>query len=653
METKFEKHQRLYISLLLAVVVLAVYLPVRKHDFIRYDDDKYVTSNRNIQSGINEQSLRWAFTKSHESNWHPLTWISHMLDYQLFGLNAGAHHLENVFFHIINTLLLFFVLNRMTKAIWPSFFIAAVFGLHPLHVESVAWVAERKDVLSTFFWLLTMLAYISYIKKSDTKRLMLTLLLFATGLLAKPMLVTLPFVLLLLDYWPLERMQIGAANKSKNTGNDDNINSAGGKNVLALVREKVPFFILAIISSIVTLIVQNRGGAVQTVDELNLKMRVGNAIVAYTSYITKMLWPSKLGVLYPLDVNKLTIAKILICLLLLVSITIAVIFLSRCRKYLVSGWFWYVGTLIPVIGLVQVGDQSMADRYTYIPMTGLLIIIAWGMNDLLWKWKYRKKALLALSLCVLAAMSVKTSLQLKYWQNSETLFKHTLDVTGSNYVMENNYGNYLNEAGQQPEKAIEHLKKSIAINPESAEVHNNLANILIKLNKIDEAIAEYKLAIKCKTDFPEPHHKLAIALVKQNKIDEAIKEYYEALRLDPDNVDKLSNLGFELAQKGNYSHAVEFYNKALSIDPGNILTHGRLGLALSAQGKNEQALKEFQIVIKARPNDVEMWGNIGILFERLGKNQDAIASYRKALQISPEDEKAKTRLNMLSATKNK
>ncbi len=451
MESKSEKYRSLYICLFLAIVVLAVYWPVHKYDFVRYDDNKYVINNRNIQSGINTQSIRWAFTTGYASNWHPVTWLSLMLDYKLFGLKAGSFHLVNLLFHIINTLLLFIVLKRMTKATWASAFVAAVFGLHPLHVESVAWIAERKDVLSTFFFMLTLLSYNGYAEKSNIPRYVVTLLLFAVGLMAKPMLVTLPFVLLLLDYWPLERMRFGK------TGDTRQRESNPQKSLAGLVMEKVPFFIIAILSSIVTFIVQRRTGAVQSVDVIGISSRFENAIVSYIGYITKMFWPSRLAVLYPYP-NSLPVVKIAICFLILTLITALMIIYSKRRKYLVTGWFWYVGTLVPVIGIIQVGVQALADRYMYIPMIGLLIIIAWGLSDILGSWKYRKRVYVTVSVLILLTMSLRTSIQLMYWYDSETLFGHTLEVTKNNYVMENNFASYLDEQGQIP-KAIEHFKK--------------------------------------------------------------------------------------------------------------------------------------------------------------------------------------------------
>ena len=638
MESKSNKYWIFIICLVLALAILVVYWPVKNHDFIKYDDDKYITDNRSVKSGLNPESIRWAFTTGHASNWHPVTWMSHELDCQIFDLNAGAHHLINVLFHIINTLLLFIVLKRMTKAIWPSAFVAALFGLHPLHVESVAWVAERKDVLSTFFWMLTMWAYVRYAEHPKITGYLLALLFFVIGLMAKPMLVTLPFVLLLLDYWPLERMRVGKLIKEKNREN-----SIQRKPALHLLIEKIPFIFFSIVSCVVTFIVQRRTGAVQTIDAIDIKSRAGNAVVAYIGYIGKMIWPDNLAVLYPHPGNSLSMSNVAVCGLLLIFLSFCFVFLARRHKYLVVGWLWYVGTLVPVIGLVQVGVQAMADRYTYIPLTGLFIIIAWGANDLLKSMPCRKVILGFCAVIILSAITIKTSQQLKYWRDSVTLFQHTLAVTQKNYVMHNNYANYLMNMGKLDE-AIEHFNESLKIKPRAAEVHNNLGNALSRLGRVDEAIEHYRTALSLEPDLPDAHYNLAIVLSGQNKIDEAIEEYRESLHFDPDNVDALSNLGFELAQQGNNKEAIEFYNKALSIEPENIITHGRLGLALAAAGKIDDAIEEFRFVLKARPDDAEMWCNLGILLERQGKTAEAIEQYRQALQIDPDFEKARTLL---------
>ena len=367
------------ICLTLALATLISYSQVLNHDFIDFDDDMYVTRNENVQKGLTWQNIKWAFTTNQAYNWHPLTWLSHMLDCQLFGLKPAGHHFTSVLFHIANTLLLFLVFKSMTGNLWRSAFVAALFALHPLHVESVAWIAERKDVLSTLFWLLTMAAYVRYVRKPGPKWYLLTILAFAMGLMAKPMLVTLPFILLLLDYWPLARFQFG-----------QNIKDTEWKILYRLFVEKIPLFIITIITSVITFIVPKGSGAVPGLKELSLMPRLTNALISYVKYIEKMFWPSRLAVFYPRAVDAIPTWQILAALLLLLIISGLAVWLARSRKYLLVGWLWYLGILVPVIGLVQVGDQAMADRYTYVSLIGLFIIVVWGLNDLLEKWKYHK-----------------------------------------------------------------------------------------------------------------------------------------------------------------------------------------------------------------------------------------------------------------------
>jgi len=646
MNKPLHENRSFLIFIFLIVAVLAVYLPVRHYKFLKYDDDKYVTDNRYVKPGLSLQGVRWAFTTGHASNWHPLTWLSHMLDCEIFGSdnNAGAHHLTNVGFHIANTLLLFVVLTRMTGALWASGFVAAVFGLHPLHVESVAWIAERKDVLSTFFWLLTMLAYVRYTEKPKLTRYLVTLALFALGLMAKPMLVTLPFVLLLLDYWPLERMRFSKMLGSDDLQGGDTQGSNRRTPILYLVLEKVPFLALTVISSFVTFIVQRKGGAVPTVAALSLKSRFTNAIVSYVTYVVKMVWPSRLGVLYPHPVGGLSTAKVVVCALLLVLVTVCFVYLARRCKYPLVGWLWYVGTLVPVIGMVQVGVQARADRYTYVPLTGLFIIIAWGIPELFGKWRYRKVVLVVLAGAVLAAMITATSLQLRYWKNSIALFGHTLDVTENNWIMHGNYASVLAGAGET-EKAIEEFSKALKIKSNSAEVHTNLGNVLSNIGRLDDAIKHYRKAISLEPDFSEGHYNLAVALAKKNQVDEAIAEYRQAWRLDKWNLDALNNLAHLLDdKKGQVDEAIKLYEKAIELEPGNIIAHGRLGLALAKVGRIDDALEEFHIVLKAQPNDAEMYRNVGLLLERQKKTAEAIKYYKRALEIKPDDATARKRL---------
>jgi protein O-mannosyl-transferase len=490
MKEWFYNHRQLLISSAIAIITFAVYLPVRNFEFVRYDDDEYVRNNPVVQQGPTWQGIEWAFTTNHAANWHPLTWLSHMLDCRLFGNKPGLHHLVNVLFHIANTLLLFIIFNRMTKRLWPSAFIAALFALHPLHVESVAWVAERKDVLSTLFWLLTMLAYVRYTERPSILRYSFALLFFALGLMAKPMLVTLPFVLLLLDYWPLNRFL-----NSKFSIHNSFI-------------EKIPFFAFAVLSCIITFLAQQTSGAVSQVDLMPMKIRIANAIFSYFIYIKKMFWPSNLAVLYPYRYEGIPVNEILISAIILILITILVLIYFRWYKYLLVGWFWYLGTLIPVIGLIQVGSQAYADRYTYVPLIGLFIIIAFGATELLRNIPHKKYILAVFAILVLLACAIVTSRQLKYWKNSNTLFDHALAVTNNNPNILNNYANVLAVQGNK-EQARQYLAEAVRLIPDSFEMRMNYAKILNELGFNDQAIEQYKIALKIDPASKEAHEKLS------------------------------------------------------------------------------------------------------------------------------------------------
>jgi len=602
---------------LLVLTTFFIYSPVRNHSFVKYDDDKYVTENPNVNTGLSLKNIKWAFTTNYASNWHPLTWLSHMLDCEIFGLNAGLHHLVNLAIHIANTLLLFIIFNRMTRKFWPSAFIAALFAIHPLHVESVAWVAERKDVLSTLFWLLTMWAYAEYVRKPKVTKYLLTFSFFALGLMTKPMLVTLPVVLLILDYWPLQRT----------------------KQFKRVALEKLPFFILSAVSCVVTFLVQRSGGAVVAIESFNLKIRFANATISYIRYIEKMFWPVKLAVLYPHPGANVSIVKAAICAAAILSLTACFIYIGRKRKYFLAGWLWYLVTLVPVIGLVQVGAQSMADRYTYIPLLGLFIIIAFAAGELTGQLRIRKTIVTGLAVTTIVILSVLTRQQLKYWSDSEALFAHTLNVTKNNHVMYNNYGAFLKETNR-PDLAIEQFAKALKLRPNSSEVHTNLGNALAAAGRFEDAIAHHKTAIELSPFAPEAHYNLAVVLSKTGKGDQAIHEYQKALDVTPNNCDALTNIGFLFAQKGKTVKAIEYYKNALQCRPGDIITHGRLGLALAQKGDAEQAVTHFQTVLKARPKDVEMHCNIGILLQQLGRKPEAIEHYNKAIQIDPANKKA-------------
>ncbi|MGA2323460.1 MAG: tetratricopeptide repeat protein [Sedimentisphaerales bacterium] len=657
---QLNNHRRLLICIFLAVVTFAVYLPVRNYEFLHYDDDVYVTNNTEVKSGLSWQGIEWAFTTGRGSNWHPLTWLSLMLDCQLFGVKPGPMHLVNVLFHIVNTILLFLVLARMTKGVWQSAFIAGLFALHPLHVESVAWVAERKDVLSTLFWLLTMLAYARYAERSSASRYIVVLVLFATGLLAKPMLVTLPFVLLLLDYWPLGRL----FNPKFST--------------VRLLLEKIPLIILSAVSSVVTFVVQQKSGAMSDIYQLRFNERIINAIVSYLTYIGKMIWPTRLAVLYPHPVNTIPVSRAVIYGTILVLITIFFVCYCRRCKYLIVGWLWYFGTLVPVIGIVQVGSQAMADRYTYISLIGLFVIIAFGATELLKEKPFGKIALGVIAGISLLACAVVTSHQLKYWKDSLSLFEHTLNVVKDSSIMENNYANILSNLGR-PGEAAAHLSEALKFLPNSPEIHNNYGNALREMGKLDEAVIQYRTAIKLNPEFLLAHYDLGLTLALQGKYDEALEHYkiylgpdmnmakfhqdvaeqlakkgkvddalgqfQKALIVKPDSVEVLSNFGFALAQSGKPKEAIEYYDMVLAKDPNNVITHGRLALALASVGRISEAIEQCRIVLAARPNDFEMHTNLGILLQNQGKLDEAIECYQKALQIDPNFQKARENLD--------
>ena len=485
----------------LVVITFAAYCSVLSADFIKFDDDDYVIENQHVLEGLTINGAKWAFSlDDYAGNWHPVTWLSHMLDCELYGAKPHLHHLTNLLIHTANAVILLLVLNAMTGRIWPSAFVAAAFAIHPLHVESVAWIAERKDVLSGLFWILTMACYLGYSRKGGPGRYLLTLVVFALGLMAKPMLVTLPFVLLLLDYWPLERLDL-------------NPQLTRFQTIRLLVMEKIPFFILSAASCVVTYIAQQAGGAVISLKKVPFSDRLSNAGVSYVTYIVKMFWPTNLAPLYPL--KDIPLWKLISALLLLAAITIAFLFWLRQKKYFTVGWLWYLGTLIPVIGLVQVGRQSHADRYTYIPLIGLFIITAWSVSDLCRKRPTLRFISIAAATLLTVTMFVFTKSQVAYWKDSFSLFGHTIKVTENNCAM-----------------------------------HVNLGDVLDNVGRRDEAAAHYRHALKIDPNNPDnvvAHNNLGIALAENGQLNEAIAHFRRALQIDPDNVLAQKNLNAAMA----------------------------------------------------------------------------------------------------------
>ena len=661
------KYRLVLIYILLILVTSGTFWPVLKHQFVKYDDDKYVTENPHVTGGLTLQSVVWAFTRPHFFMWHPLTSLSHLLDYELFGLDPFGHHLTSLLLHIVNVLLLFWVLKRLTGAVWPSAFVAAVFAVHPLQVESVAWVAERKNVLSTFFWMLTVAAYIRYVERPSIGRYLLIVLAFSLGLMAKPTVITLPFVLLLLDYWPLQRLQWPGQSKDENSPqarlamvrqahHPEQSQGKPGHQQLSLRRlfaEKVPLFILAGIVSAITYIAQQSGGVVSGLESIPIKYRVANAVISYATYIEKLFWPSGLAVFYPHPGGNFSAVRLAASAILLPAVS-ACIYFFRNRKYPVTGWFLFLGVLVPVIGLVQAGAQGRADRYMYVPMVGLLVMVARGTGDLVAKWRYRAVALALSAVVIISAAMVTTLLQLRHWQDSTALFTHTLNVTRNNFVIHNNYANLLSASGKI-DQAIEHYNICLQLRNDSPEVHNNFGNTLVAKGRIPEAIVHYQKAIELAESqkssgrllpvLSEAHYNLADALRIQRQFQEATEHYTEALKLKPNDPDTLRGLGLTLVELKRFEEAIKCYRKMLELEPDNIIAHGLLGLALAGQGKVDEAIEQFRVVLSRQPDDVEMYCNVGILLEQQGKVDEAIIKYRRALQINPAYDKARSLLD--------
>ena len=548
-----------------------------------------MSENEHILQGLTLGNIAWAFTTGHAANWHPITWLSLMLDCQLFGPNPGWIHLINVFLHIANSLLLFAVLKKMTGALWPSAFVSALFAIHPMHVESVAWIAERKDVLSTLFLLLTLAAYVGYVKSRSLISYLLVILLYALGLLAKPMLVTLPFLLLLLDYWPLNRFEIAQSAKLS-PGKTAERQTA----LYRLVIEKIPFFILSAISSIITFLVQQSGGAVTGINSISFENRVANAFLSYVRYIIKMVWPQNLSVFYPPDIESFSSFQIVLCAVLLFAISVFVIYFARNKKYLLTGWLWFIVTLIPVIGLIQVGYHSMADRYTYISYIGLFIMIAWGLPELLSKWQYRKIFFIIFASIVLAILGVYAHRQVSYWKNTFTLFSHATNVTQNNFIAYINIGVAYSKLGRYQD-TIDAYKQSIRIYPNFDEAHNSLGVAYANLGRYEDAVNEFKQAVRINPDFAEAHYNLGLAYANLGRYQDAIESLKVVIRIKPDHAEAYNNLGAVYGTLGRYQDSIEAFEQALRIKPDyaeprdNLaIIYDKLGIRTAPVKKNKQ-----------------------------------------------------------------
>ncbi len=693
---------RFLLCMFLVITTLAVYWQVGDYQFIGYDDELYVSDNPHVKAGLTSDSIIWSFTATDAANWHPLTWLSHILDVHLFGMNSGRHHLTNVFFHIANTLLLFFLLNRMTGDLWQSSFVAALFALHPLHVESVAQVAERKDVLSTFFWLLTMRSYLWYADFRGWHRYITTILLFILGLMVKPMLVTLPFVLLLLDYWPLGRLSIDdwrlpIEKINSNQSSIINHQSSIVNRQSSIFLEKIPFFILTVALCIVTFFVQKSGGAVRSLTVIPFDVRVANALVSYVSYIWKMILPYNLAFFYPhqgMPPAWQTAASFL----LLVCVSFAAIKTVRNHPYFAFGWLWYIGTLVPVIGVVQVGSHSIADRYTYVPLIGIFIIVAWGVPNFLSKWCAKKlpdeigqpvlrQALSVAAAALLSAFMACTWIQTQYWSDSITLFEHALDVTENNTAAHTNLGVVLQEQGRSAE-AVYHFSEVLRIKPQSPKNHNNLGTALEDIGRTAEAIRHYSMALDLNPELVDVHNNIGVSLERLGSVSEAVRHYSEAIRLDPGYTEARNNLGVTLFRNGSADKAAAHFQQVLQIKPDDAKAYNNLGVAVHAKGRIDEALANFQQALRIKPDYADarnnfdkvlaekekavtkaiekiqeaveldpanpvLYFNMGNLYRKIKETGKAAEQYKKALSIHPEFSEALNNLAIMYAVMGK
>jgi protein O-mannosyl-transferase len=684
------------VCLFLALAVWAVFGQTLRYEFVNYDDDIYIYENPTITGGLNLHKIGWVFTHDNGlDEWFPLTDISHMLDWQIYGPDAGGHHLTNVLLHAATAILLFLVLRKMTGTLWRSAFVAAVFAIHPLRVESVAWVTERKDVLSGLFFMLTLWMWARYAQKRsrvegresnagsaswalDPRRwtldYYLALVFFILGLLSKTMLVTLPFVLLLLDYWPLNRLSSSVPRIPR-----PRLPAWPG-----LVLEKVPFLLVSAVACVPTVLVQKNVGSV--VQGLTFPWRVGNALMAYVDYLGHMIYPVGLALIYPHPGKHLSVWRVGLSVLVLFIISVGILAGRRKHPYLLVGWLWYLGMLVPVIDFMQAGEQARADRYTYLPQIGLYILVAWGAVECCDSWRYRRAILGSAAGVILAGLLAGSYVQTAYWQNSVSIWTHTLAYTSQSPVAHCNLGIALAAKGKL-EEAVQHFNQALQLNPDDAKALNNLGKVLttqgkfneamqhfervLQLNpndakalnnsgvtlafqgKPNEAMQYYERALQLKPDYAEAHYNWGNALTAQGKLDEAVQHYQRALQINPDFPEVHCNLGLVLTRQGKLDEAVQHYQRALQLKPDYAVARNNLGSVLAAQEKLDGAAQYYEQALQLNPNNADALNNLGVVLARQGKLDEAIQHFDRALQLNPDDASTHNNLGITLASQGK
>lgn len=645
------RYRYLAIFTILIVTVL-IYWQVSGHEFIHFDDDVYVTSNPHVQKGLSSESISWAFSigSSDTAYWHPVTWLSHMLDYELFGLAAGRHHLMNLFFHLINVLLLYILLLRMTGEVWKSAFVSALFALHPINVDSVAWVAERKNLLSTSFWLLTMLAYSSYVRNPKVIRYIAVIVVFSLGLLSKPMLITLPFVLLLMDYWPLKRFELVIPERGKDKRTAQLLYFQGVP-LYRLIVEKIPLFLLSILSIAVSAISLQKGRFVVDTVLAPMGLRVQNAVVSFVAYPVKMFAPFNLSFFYPYpDAIPLWQVVGATALLILVSAWALKHFIRA--PYLLIGWLWFLGTLIPVSGIVQGGLwPAIAERWAYVPLIGLYLAITWGIADQVRGLRYSRQGLSFFAILVLLVLSAISFRQLGYWKDDMTLFSHGTSVNPKNFVAHTNLGNAYAKQGKT-EEAIHHFKQAVNIHPSDVLVLENLGRIYKMKGDQDTAINYYAEAIKYKPDNAAAHYALGAVYAEQGRTENAIEEFLSVVKLNSNNAGAYYNLGLLFANKGEKAKALDYFLSALRIDPADAESHCALGVVMMNQGMIGDAVAHFKEASRIDPNSAVAGNYLKAALDHQEKRDKEISSLEQNLLTNPDDPAALYKLAAFYSSKN-